>query len=74
MDIPVERVRVLLFDLREVFERKIKQSILKRDDVGSLSAIGGLDALELLEKRLQVEAGCVVDRRSRVTPLRGSRP
>lgn len=69
----VERLRQLLFDMREEFTREMKQSILKRDHSQGLAAMGGLDAVERLENRLSAVVGCEVDRRRSAPALRGVR-
>lgn len=55
--IDVSKLISLLADLKEEFQREANQSILKHDQAQGMSALGGLDAVQRVERRIKLSLG-----------------
>jgi hypothetical protein len=55
--IDVSKLVSLLADLKEEFQREANQSILKHDPSQGMSALGGLDAVQRVERRIKLSLG-----------------
>jgi hypothetical protein len=73
IDIP--RLSKMLDEVREEFEREAHQSVLNHDHAQGMAALGGLDAVRRIERRiaLQFNLSFPDGRENKVRELRGKR-
>lgn len=73
--VEIPRLCTLLDEVREEFEREAYQSILKKDHCQGMAALGGMDAVRRIERRIALQHGVVFGdgRENKVRVLRGKR-
>lgn len=73
--VPVPHLCKLLDEVREEFEREAHQSILKKDHAQGMAALGGMDAVRRIERRIALSHGVNFGdgRENKIRVLRGKR-
>jgi hypothetical protein len=73
--IEIPRLCKLLDEVREEFEREAHQSILKKDHSQGMAALGGMDAVRRIERRIAINFSIAFPdgRENKVRELRGKR-
>jgi len=73
--IQIPQLCKLLDEVREEFEREAHQSILKKDHAQGMAALGGMDAVRRIERRIAVNFSLSFPdgRENKVRVLRGKR-
>jgi hypothetical protein len=75
MQIDLERLSRILDDAKEEFQREVNQAVLKNNMNQGVAALGGLDAVQRIERRISITLGVSFTdaRENKVREMRGKR-